>query len=187
MHVSLDGFVAGPKGGMDWIRFDEELFNYIGNRIRKNNTSLYGRVTFQMMESYWPTAADRPSATKHDVEHSRWYMGAHKIVLSRTLNEAGRPDTTFISNDLPGSIATIKKQEGEEVLLFGSPGATHSLMQHDLIDGYWLFVKPVVLGKGIPLFLESDRKVSLELLPATRQFSCGVTELNYLVERSGAL
>lgn len=85
MHLSLDGFVAGPKGEMDWIKTDEEIFDYVGKRISQGDTALYGRVTYQMMESYWPTAADQRTATKHDIEHSAWYSKVHKVVLSKTM------------------------------------------------------------------------------------------------------
>jgi dihydrofolate reductase len=71
MHTSLDGFVAGPNGEMDWISVDDEMFEYAGQRTREADTALYGRITWQMMESYWPTAADQPAASKHDIEHSR--------------------------------------------------------------------------------------------------------------------
>ena len=70
MHISLDGFVAGPNGEMEWIKVDQEIFDHVGNRIGEGDTSLYGRVTFQMMESYWHTAADKPTAIKHDIEHA---------------------------------------------------------------------------------------------------------------------
>jgi len=66
MHISLDGFVAGPNWEMVWIKLDEELFDHIGKRINMNKAELYGRVTYQMMENYWPMAADKPNATKHD-------------------------------------------------------------------------------------------------------------------------
>ncbi len=181
MHVSLDGFVAGPNGEMDWIKFDEEMFDYIGKRINEGDTALYGRVTFQMMEDYWPTAADKTTATKHDIEHSKWYKNVHKIVLSNTMNDAELTNTKIISDNLPKRIKDIKQQAGKEILLFGSPGATHSLIQLNLIDGYWLFVNPVILGRGIPLFKNVQEKVNLNLL-STRKFNCGVTELNYTVD-----
>lgn len=89
MHISLDGFVAGQNGEMDWIKVDEEIFDYVGNRISKSDTALYGRLTYQMMESYWPTAADHPTASRHDIEHSKWYGKVQKVVLSKTINNAG--------------------------------------------------------------------------------------------------
>ncbi|MBS1609806.1 MAG: dihydrofolate reductase family protein [Bacteroidetes bacterium] len=182
MHISLDGFVAGPNGEMDWIKVDEEIFDYVGKRISESDTALYGRVTYQMMESYWPTAGDEPTASRHDIEHSKWYKKAHKIVLSSTMKGAGLVNTKIISNNLSDNINRIKQQAGEEILLFGSPTATHSLMQLNLIDGYWLFVNPIILGKGIPLFTNIKDQVKLKLL-TTRQFTCGVTELNYTVDR----
>lgn len=182
MHLSLDGFVAGPNGEMDWIKVDQEIFDHVGKRISEGDTALYGRVTYQMMESYWPTAADQPNASKHDIEHSKWYKQAHKIVLSKTLEDSGLTNTTIIGDKLSDSINAIKKQAGNEILLFGSPSATHALIQQNLIDGYWLFVNPIVLGRGIPLFIDIQDKIKLNLV-STRPFSCGVTELNYIVDR----
>ena len=189
MHISLDGFVAGPNGEMDWIKVDEEIFDYLGKRISEGDTALYGRVTYQMMENYWPTAADKPTASKHDIEHSKWYKKVHKIVLSKTIKDAGLTNTKIISDNLSDRINEIKQSRpasggsgSEEILLFGSPTATHSLIQLNLIDGYWLFVNPIILGRGIPLFVDIKDKIELKLL-TTRQFSYGVTELNYTVNR----
>jgi dihydrofolate reductase len=181
MHISLDGFVAGPNGEMDWIKVDEEIFDYVGKRISEGDTALYGRVTYQMMESYWPTAADKPAASKHDIEHSAWYKRAQKVVLSKTMEGTDLANTRVISDNLPERIKEIKQLTANEILLFGSPTATHSLLQLNLIDGYWLFVNPVILGQGIPLFADVKEKIKLNLLN-THQFSCGVTELNYVVE-----
>lgn len=182
MHISLDGFVAGPNGEMDWIKVDEELFDYIGKRIGNTDTALYGRVTYQMMESYWPTAADQPTASKHDIEHAKWYSQAQKLVLSKTMEETGLNNTKIISTNLAASINAIKQQEGSEILLFGSPTATHALMKEGLIDGFWLFVNPIILGEGIPLFINLGGRIKLQLRHS-RSFPIGVTELSYLVDR----
>jgi len=189
MHLSLDGFVAGPNGEMNWIKADEEIFDHAGRRISEGDTALYGRVTFQMMENYWPAAGDKPSASRHDIEHSTWYAKVQKIVLSGTLNAAGLNNTKIISGNIAENINELKRTPsvsgesgGDEILLFGSPTATHALMHLDLIDGYWLFVNPVILGRGIPLFKDIRDKIKLKLL-STRPFACGVTELNYLVDR----
>jgi dihydrofolate reductase len=181
MHVSLDGFVAGPNGEMDWIKVDDEIFDHVGNRIGEGDTALYGRVTYEMMEGYWPTAADQPGAGKHDMEHSKWYANVHKLVLSKTMKQEGLTNTTIISDNLTDRINEIKQRPGKDILLFGSPTATHSLIQLNLIDGYWLFVNPIILGQGIPLFAGIKEKVKLKLV-STRQFSSGVTELNYILE-----
>jgi dihydrofolate reductase len=182
MHISLDGFVAGPNREINWLKVDEELFDHVGKRISETNTALYGRVTYQMMENYWPAAGDEPDASKHDIEHSTWYNKAHKVVLSKTLKEADLTNTTIISDSLSDRINEIKEQGDKEILLFGSPTATHSLIQQNLIDGYWLFINPIILGQGIPLFTDIKDKIKLKLL-TTRQFTSGVTELNYIVDK----
>lgn len=182
MHISLDGFVAGPNGEMNWIKVDEEIFDHVGKRISKTSSALYGRKTYQMMENYWPSAGDQPDASKHDIEHSEWYNKAHKIVLSKTMKGIDLANTTIISDHLPDRINEIKQQADKEILLFGSPAATHSLIQQNLIDGYWLFVNPIILGQGIPLFTGITHKINLNLL-STRQFTNGVTELDYTVDK----
>ncbi len=182
MHVSLDGFVAGPNGELDWVKIDDELFDFVGRRINEGDTALYGRVTYELMQSYWPTAADKPGATKHDREHSKWYSQVHKIVLSKTMKDAGLTNTEIISDNLSERINEIKQREGNDILLFGSPTATRSLIQQNLIDGYWLFVNPIILGQGIPLFADIKEKIKLQLL-TTRAFTSGVTELNYIVDK----
>jgi dihydrofolate reductase len=80
MHASLDGFVAGTNGELDWIILDSEIFSFVEVRIAKTDTALYGRLTYQMMEAYWPTAADQPNPSNHDIEHSKWYKKVNKIV-----------------------------------------------------------------------------------------------------------
>lgn len=190
MHLSLDGFVAGQNGEMDWIKVDEEIFDYVEKRIVKGDTAIYGRTTYQMMENYWTTAGDKPNATKHDIEHSRWYKKVHKVVVSKTMNTEsyrgkGIANTTIISENISDRINEIKQSRNNidsEILLFGSPSATHSLMQRNLIDGYWLFVNPILLGRGVPLFTGIKNKIMLNL-QSTWQFTNGVTELNYTVDK----
>lgn len=185
MHLSLDGFVAGPHGELNWVTMDEEIFDFVGQRIQKTATALYGRVTYQMMENYWPGAGARPSATRHEKSHAAWYNQAHKVVLSRTLRPEGLIHTEIIRDNLAENIQALKQSNrggSEDILLFGSPTATHALMQKQLIDGYWLFVNPLVLGRGIPLFTELQERIKLELL-STHRFSNGVIELNYRVNR----
>ncbi len=178
MHTSLDGFVAGPNGEMDWINVDDEIFDFVAPMTDKADTALYGRVTYEMMQSYWPTAGDHPNASKHDKEHSAWYNKVAKIVLSKTLSEEGLYNTTVISDGLVANINKLKEQKGKNILIFGSPRASHSLLSQGLIDEFWLFVNPVLLGQGIPLFKGVTETTKLKLLE-TKTFSCGVIALHY--------
>lgn len=178
MHVSLDGFVAGPNGEIDWVKVDDEIFDYAGRRTAESDTALYGRVTYEMMQAYWPTAAGKPNASKHDKEHAAWYNKVDKVVLSKTMQGQQLPNTIIISDDIAHRIKALKQQAGKEIIIFGSPGASHSLMQHGLIDEFWLFVNPVLLGKGIPLFKDVKEATNLKLVTSAT-FSCGVVCLHY--------
>jgi dihydrofolate reductase len=185
VHMSLDGFVAstakGPAG-LSWISISADLFEYVEQRIHRTDTALYGRTTFEMMESYWPTAADKPDASPHDREHSRWYKSARKVVLSKTLSEQNHVNTKIISSNLSDEIKELKQSSGNEILVFGSPSATHALMAENLIDEYWLFVNPILLGQGIPLFNNIKDKTAL-ILMSSKIFPSGVACLQYEVKR----
>ena len=178
MHTSLDGFVAGLNGEMNWINVDNEMFDFVATMTDKANTALYGRVTYEMMQSYWPTAGEHPNASKHDREHSAWYNKVSKIVLSKTISEKGLDNTTVISDQLADNINKIKKQGGKNILIFGSPRASQSLLNHGLIDEFWLFVNPIILGHGMPLFKDITGTTKLKLVES-KTFSCGVIALHY--------
>ena len=183
MHTSLDGFVAGPNGEMNWIKIDNELFDFVGTMTDDSDTALYGRVTYEMMQAYWPTAGEDPGASKHDREHSAWYNKVSKIVLSRTMSDKGLHNTTVIRDRLTDNINKIKKQDGKNILIFGSPRASHSLLSEGLIDEFWLFVNPILLGKGIPLFKDITKTMELKLLES-KTFTCGVIALHYETKRN---
>jgi dihydrofolate reductase len=178
MHTSLDGFVAGPNGEMNWIKVDEEIFDFVATITATADAALYGRNTYEMMQAYWPTAGDAPNASKHDKEHSAWYKQVTKIVLSTTLHTEGLQNTTVISNQLVEKINDIKAQQGKNILIFGSPAASHSLLGLGLIDEFWLFVNPILLGTGTPLFQNIMEKTPLELVES-KTFSSGVIALHY--------
>jgi dihydrofolate reductase len=178
MHTSLDGFVAGPHGEMDWIKLDEGMFDFVATMTAMSDTALYGRVTYEMMQGYWPKAGEKPNASKHDKEHSAWYNKVSKVVLSKTLQETGLHNTTVISDDLSDNINKIKLQEGKNIIIFGSPGASQSLLNEGLIDEFWLFVNPIILGKGMLLFKNITGSTKLKLIES-KTFACGVIALHY--------
>lgn len=178
MHVSLDGFVAGPNGEMDWIRVDEDMFDYVESLTDSADVNLFGRTTYQMMEGYWPTAGEQPGASKHDIEHSRWYNNVKKIVFSYTLSAADAKDAAVVNGDVAATLDDLKQQPGKNMVVIGSAGLVWSLSQLNLIDEYWLNLNPVVLGSGKPLFNGMDKPLDLKLL-ASRVFSSGVIAVQY--------
>lgn len=177
MHTSLDGFAAGTNGELDWVTVDDEIFAYVEARVSQTDTALYGRVTYEMMEAYWPTAGSQPGASEHDVNHSKWYNRARKVVLSTTLAAVGA-GTRIISENLTEEIKRIKEEPGGEILVFGSPRAAHSLFAAGLVDGLWLFVNPVLLGEGMRAITKVRSQTALQLV-GSHVFSSGVVCLDY--------
>jgi len=178
MHTSLDGFVAGPNGEMDWINLDDAMFDFVATMTDQADTALYGRVTYEMMQSYWPKAGEQPNATKHDKEHSNWYNKVSKVVLSKTIQEPGLHNTKVIGDQLSDNINKLKQQDGKNILIFGSPRASQSLLNQGLIDEFWLFVNPIILGQGMALFKDIAGTTRLKLVDSNT-FPCGVIALHY--------
>ena len=182
MHTSLDGFVSGLNGEMDWIKLGDDMFDFIATMTDNADTAFYGRITYEMMQSYWPKAGEQPNATKHDKEHSAWYNKVSKVVLSKTLSETGLINTKVISDQLTDNINKIKNQEGKNILIFGSPATSQSLLSLGLIDEFWLFVNPILLGQGKPLFKGINETIKLKLADS-KTFACGVIALHYVLNK----
>jgi dihydrofolate reductase len=178
MHTSLDGFVAGPNGEMNWIKLDDAMFDFVGTMTDQSDTALYGRITYEMMQSYWPKAGEQPNASKHDKVHSNWYNNVSKVVLSKTMKETGLQNTKVFGDRLQENINKLKQQDGKNILIFGSPRASQSLLNLGLIDEFWLFVNPIILGNGMPLFKDITGTTNLKLAES-KTFACGVIALHY--------
>jgi dihydrofolate reductase len=178
MHVSLDGFTTGPEGELEWAIVDEELNPYVDNLFKSVDAALYGRVTYQLMQSYWPTVLTDPEAEPRDLAHARWVENIDKIVFSTTLSQAEWKNTRLVKDHIAQEITALKQQPGGDLMIFGSPRLTHTFMRLDLIDEYRLFLNPIVLGGGIPLFQDTKGWTKLKLLD-TKTFQAGVVGLHY--------
>jgi dihydrofolate reductase len=178
VHTSLDGFVAGPKGELDDFDASEENLQFVCELTSDADTALFGRISYQLLEAHWPTAHQLPNASKGTIAYSTWYNSASKIVISKTMTSDQANNITVISQNIVNEINNLKNQQGKNILIFGSPSIAQVLMQHILIDEYWVFVNPAIFGKGIPLFKEQQNKIKLELL-STKQFANGELGLHY--------
>ena len=177
MHISLDGFVASRTGEMDWITIDDEIFQDAIALADNADTALFGRITYQMMESYWPTVLANDSSTKLELQHAEWMERTSKIVVSSTMEKVGWNNTRLIKENINQEILKLKNRPGKNIMIFGSPRLTHSFMQWDLIDDYRININPVILGSGIPLFSVPAR-INLKLME-TKNFKSGVVGLHY--------
>jgi dihydrofolate reductase len=173
MHVSLDGFCAGPKGEMDWIGFNETIFADASELIHTAGAAVYGRVVHDMMRSHWPKMLDKPDSPQ--VQHARWVEQIPKLTFSRTMpgsdwnNVQIRREAKDVFQD--------KQQPGKDLLIFGSPTLVHAFLALDAIDEFWVFQNPVLLGAGIP-FLQDAIKTRLTLV-SHKVFDNGVIRLHY--------
>ncbi|MGW2393055.1 dihydrofolate reductase family protein [Streptomyces lydicamycinicus] len=182
LSVSLDGFIEGPDRELDWHLVDDELHRYVNDQLRQMGAFLSGRITHELMAGFWPTADADPAITGPMAEFAGIWRDMPKIVFSRTLEQAGGYHTTLMREVVPEEIMALKAQPGGDMTLGGADLAA-SFREHDLIDEYRLYVHPVILGRGTPLFRASDTRTGLELA-GTRTFGSGVVLLHY--RRAGA-
>ena len=183
-HISLDGFVAGSKGELDGFPQGDDNLGFVCDLTKKADAALFGRISYQLLDAYWPKARDRRSATKNEIAYSNWYNYAKKIVISKTIDPKNAKDkTTIISRNMVEEIRKIKELPGKDILIFGSPSIVKPLMDKGVIDIYWLFVNPVLFGSGIPLFHALKNKMNFKVT-ATRLFSNGEIAVQYIPDKS---
>jgi dihydrofolate reductase len=178
MGVSLDGFVAGPDGAIDWAAPDEELHRFHNEQARELGAHLCGRRLYEEM-LFWETARANPSATNYELEFARIWQELPKIVFSTTLAEV-EGNATLATDGLAEEVAKLREQPGED-LAVGGAGLASTAIELGLVDEYRLFVSPVVLGAGARYFPALRHRIGLELVE-TRTFGSRVVYLRY---RSG--
>jgi dihydrofolate reductase len=175
MSVSLDGFMEGPDRELDWQLVDDEVHRHFNEVLDAMGAFVSGRVTHELMAGFWPTADTDPSSTAPMVEFARIWRDKPKIVFSGTL-EGADWNTTVVRDLVVEEVMELKARPGGDLALGGADLAA-SFMAHDLVDEYRLYVHPVVIGRGKPLFRAGSRT---ELrLAETRTFGNGVVLLHY--------
>jgi dihydrofolate reductase len=175
MGVSLDGFIAGRDGEIEWSAPDEELHRFHNEQMREVGVHLCGRRLYETMV-YWETADQNPSAAHYELEFAGIWKGLPKIVFSKTLEKV-EGNASLARGGVAKEVAKLKEQPGKD-LAVGGAGLAATCMNLDLIDEYRLFVSPVVLGGGTPYFAALDRRIELELVE-TRTFGSRVVYARY--------
>ena len=171
--ISLDGFFEGPNQDINWHNVDEEFNDFAVEQTSSIGTLLFGRITYQLMASYWPT----PDALKNDPEIAELMNGLPKIVFSRTLEKAEWQNTKLVKDHIAEEILKLKQQPGKDIAVFGSADLLSTLIQMDLVDEHRVMVAPILLGKGSPLFKSID--TAKLKLTRTRVFDSGNVLLCY--------
>lgn len=180
LHQSFDGYCATVDGGLDWIPYNESLEKYAERIVQTVGAPLYGRVTYELMKSYWPTVLNDAAASAHDREHAAWIENVEKIVFSTTLAAEDWNNTRVISSNVEEEVKKLKEGEGKDLVIFGSPTLARSLMEMNLIDEFQFTVSPVILGKGLTFIRSIEERTNLELV-SSEQIEGGIVALHYRV------
>ncbi len=176
MSVSLDGFIEATNGDLSWSFPDEELHKHFNDLENTIDIHLYGRRLYENMAAYWPTADENPSAPEYEVAYARIWKSMPKVVFSKTLDQVGW-NSRLVRGNIAGEVNQLKEGPGKD-LSVGGAGLASTFMQLGLIDEYWLYVHPVILGGGKPMFRQLHDKINLKLVE-TRTFGSGVVLLRY--------
>jgi dihydrofolate reductase len=175
MGVSLDGFIAGPDGEIDWSAPDEELHRFHNDQTRQLGAQLCGRRLYEAMLP-WETA-ERTQTDPVALEFARIWTAIPKVVFSTTLQHV-TGNARLATGGVASEVARLRRQPGKDVVSVGGAGLAATLIRQDLIDEYRMFVSPVMLGGGTPYFPPLDQKLDLELIE-TRTFGSRVVYLRY--------
>ncbi len=177
MQISLDGFVAGPNGEMDWMvwNWDTALGNYVMDITEPVDCIILGRVLAEGFINHWAAIATNPDTTE---PFARKMHETHKIVFSKTLDTHDWQNTIIAQNDLVTEVTNLKNQEGQDIIVYGGGKFVTNLIKHGLIDEYHLFVNPSALGSGMSIFQGLENRQAFKLIEG-RSFECGITVLKY--------
>ena len=184
MHMSLDGFIAGPNGELDWTAADEAVDDDLPELLSTADTALVGRVLYQGFASYWPSYdITAPSKSKGEIAFANWINEVPKLVFSTTLENAEWQNSRVVAvksdADIADEVAKLKTQPGKNLVLWGGVRIAQTFAQLGLIDEYWLLIQPKVLGSGQPLFNDIKDRINLKLVSAQPHHTVGAVAVRY--------
>ncbi|MBL0371502.1 dihydrofolate reductase [Rhizobium sp. KVB221] len=177
-NITLDGYFSGPDGDFSWAHDgeDEEFNNFVADNARSGGALLMGRVTYDLMASYWPT----PFAAQNDPVVAERMNAMPKLVASRSIEQPEWQNTRILRGELVAEIAALKQEEGDDIAILGSGSIIKQLAEAQLIDEYQLVINPVVLGDGRTPFEGLRARADMKLCNS-RIFSSGKVFLSYAV------
>jgi dihydrofolate reductase len=172
--VTLNGFYAGVNGDISWHKHGADEGKFSEEGAQSGSTLLFGRITYEMMASFWPT----PMAIQNYPVVADGMNKAEKIVFSRTLKNAEWNNTRVVSDNMVEEVKKLKQSPGVGLTILGSGSIITQLADEGLIDQYQIMIDPVAIGEGVPLFKNLKHRLDLKLT-STRTFNSGVVLLNY--------
>ena len=180
MNLTLDGLMSGPDCELDWHFkcWTPDMGEALCSQLCQADTILLGRVTYQAMASYWPLKVADPSLRGEDFAFADMMNRYAKMVFSNTLLKPGWNNSTIINGNVENKITALKKQPGRNMIVYGSGKLVSTLINGGLVDDYLLWVHPIILGKGKPLFDNLWERHDLTFY-RTKTFSSGVILMHY--------
>lgn len=184
VQISIDGFVAGPEGELDWMtwNWDDEIKKYVNNLHSAIDTILLGRKMTDGFITHWSSVVDKRDEStkelKENYEFAKKMIEIPKVVFTKTVNEHNWINTTLAKGDLTEEIKKLKEKSGKDIIVYGGAGFVSSLVKNNLIDEYYLFINPTAIGKGLEIFGSLNNKMNLKLTESIA-FKCGIVLNKY--------
>ena len=181
MNVSVDGFMSGKHQELDWHieSWNSDMSEVAGQQLSRADTILLGRITYLAMAGYWPGRLMNLEGAREDLAFADMMNNYRKVVFSRQLTEVRWNNTVILKRNLVREVQRMKNEEGKEIIVYGSAQIAHALIANGLVDEFRLWIHPILLGKGTPLFSGLRHQVKLELRN-TMRFRSGVIILTYV-------
>lgn len=178
VQISVDGYIAGPNGEMDWMvwDWDDEIKNYVTELTDSSDTILLGRKMAGGFIDHWTGVMANPADPSYPF--AKKMVDTPKVVFTRTLDKSEWGNTSLAKGDIVEEVQKLKDQKGKDIIVYGGANFNANLIKHNLIDEYHLFVNPAVIGNGLPIFKEVQQKLGLKLIKAS-PFTCGIVVLTY--------
>lgn len=181
VQISVDGCIAGPNNEMDWLIWDDKYIKYVSDITESVNTILMGRKMVDGFIPYWTEVVDNPDDPMYAI--GKKMIEIPKIVFTKTLNESMWVNTAIATGDIKEEINNLKNHSGGDMVVYGGVSFDSSLIREKLIDEFYLFVNPVVIGNGKTIFRDRRDFQRLSLIESTK-FDCGLVLLHYQVDKN---
>jgi dihydrofolate reductase len=181
--MSIDGYIAGPNGEMDWIvwDWDDKFKNHVFELTEPVDTIILGRKMTDVFVSYWSDIMTRPDDPSYDF--AKKMIETPKVVFTKTLKKSQWVNTTLATGDLTDEIMKLKNESGKDIVVYGGATFDSSLIKAGLIDEFYLFINPVAIGSGMAIFKGINEIQKFTLVKST-PFDCGIVELYFEPKRN---
>jgi len=183
MNITVDGFMAAPDGGLDWHmqNWSTDMSDLLAEQLNNADTILLGKNTYSAMASYWPAVSTGLLLSRGDLAYATMINSCEKVVCSTSLKRPRWENSRVISANVRREILKLKQQPGKDIMVYGSHRLVRFLSKFNLVDEYLLWLYPVIIGRGMPLFHEQQKLA----FAGAKTLSSGVVVLKYRCNLNG--